>query len=152
MKKLFQVFIILSLVSLIIPRPVFAQADVGISFGIRPTKAFEDRPETFSYFHHILTPGQVLQDEALVMNGSEQPITLKLYTGDGISAQNGGTTFRKQGEHINGVSGWLSPSEMEIKLGAGEEANVPFSITVPADTPPGHHVAGLVVEALPTEG
>ena len=34
-----------------------AQTEIGLRFGIRPTKAYEDRPETFSYFSHTLEPG-----------------------------------------------------------------------------------------------
>jgi hypothetical protein len=136
--------------------PRIAQADGEVSFGIRPTKAFEDRPETFSYFSYELTPGAVLTDEALVMNDGEVPVTLKLYAGDGITAINAGTSFGQQGEESTGasrgVSRWLSLSMTEIALEPGEEMVVPFTINVPSDAASGHHVAGLVVEAPPTEG
>ena len=136
--------------------PRVAQADGEVSFGIRPTKAFEDRPETFSYFSYELTPGAVLTDEALVMNDGEVPVTLKLYAADGITAQNAGTAFAKQGQESTGasrgVSRWLSLSMTEIALEPGEEMVVPFTINVPSDAASGHHVAGLVVEAPPTEG
>lgn len=133
-----------------------ARADPDVSFGIRPTKGFEDRPETFSYFSHELTPGAVLSDEALVMNDGDVPVTLKLYAADGITAQNAGTAFAKQGEESTGasrgVSRWLSLSVTEISLEPGKEIVAPFTMTVPSDASPGHHVAVLVVEAPPTEG
>lgn len=136
--------------------PRIAQADGEVSFGIRPTKAFEDRPETFSYFSYELTPGAVLTDEALVMNDGEVPVTLKLYAADGITAINAGTSFGQQGEESTGasrgVSRWLSLSMTEIALEPGEEMVVPFTINVPSDAASGHHVAGLAVEAPPTEG
>ena len=128
-----------------------AQAGGDISFGIRPTRASEDRPETFSYFSHELTPGAVLTDEALVMNSGDVPVTLTLYAADGITAVNTGTAFAKRGEESTGasrgVSRWLSLSATEIALAPGEEMVVPFTITVPSDASPGHHVAGLVVAA-----
>ncbi len=131
-----------------------AQADDNVSFGIRPTKASEDRPQTFSYFSHVLAPGAVLRDEALVMNSGEVPVTLKLYAADGITAINGGTAFAKQGQESTGASRganrWLSLSVTEIALEPGEERVVPFTITVPSDASPGHHVAGLVVKAPPS--
>jgi hypothetical protein len=133
-----------------------AQADGEVSFGIRPTKAFEDRPETFSYFFHELTPGAVLTDEALVMNDGDVPVTLKLYAADGITAQNGGTAFTKQGQESTGASAgnsqWLSVPVTNIALAPGQEMITPFTINVPPDASPGHHVAGLIVEGPPSEG
>lgn len=126
-----------------------AQAGGDVSFGIRPTKAFEDRPETFSYFSYSLEPGAVLSDAALVMNSGEVPVTLKLYAADGITAVNGGTAFAREGQEPTGVNRWLSLSVTEIALEPGEEMAVPFTITVPSDASPGQHVAGLVVAAPP---
>ena len=138
-------------------RSGIAQADDGqVSFGIRPTRASEHRPQTFSYFSYELAPGAVLTDEALVMNSGDVPVTLKLYAADGITAINGGTAFAQQGQESTGasrgVNRWLSLSVTEIALEPGEERVVPFTITVPSDASPGHHVAGLVLEAPPTEG
>ena len=131
-----------------------AQADGEVSFGIRPTKGFEDRPETFSYFSHELTPGAVLSDEALVMNSGDVPVTLKLFAADGITAINARVAFAKQGQESTGASRgasrWLSLPVTEIPLAPGQEMVVPFTITVPSDASPGHHVAGLVVEAPPS--
>jgi hypothetical protein len=136
--------------------PRIAQADGEVSFGIRPTTAFEDRPETFSYFSYELTPGAVLTDEALVMNDGEVPVTLKLYAADGITAQNAGTAFAKQGQESTGASAgdshWLSVPVTNIALEPGQEMIAPFTISVPSDASPGHHVAGLVVEGPPSEG
>ena len=130
----------------------FAQADGEVSFGIRPTKADPDRPETFSYFIHELVPGAVLTDEALLINSGAVPLTLKLYAADGITAINGGTAFAHQDVEAagasRGVSRWLSLSVTETPLQPGEDRVVPFTIDVPSDTLPGQYVAGLVVEAL----
>ena len=126
-----------------------AHADEKMSFGIRPTRAFEDRPETFSYFSYELARGAVVTDEALVMNGGGVPVTLKLYAADGITAVNGGTAFAREGQEPTGVNRWLSLPVTEIALEPGEEMVVPFKITVPSDASPGQHVAGLVVAAPP---
>lgn len=130
-----------------------AQEGNLLSFGIRPTKAYEDKPESFSYFSHVLEAGSVLEDEALVLNDGDLPVTLKLYAADGVTAQNGGTSFTAQGEYSHGgsrkVSDWLSVATEDVSLNGGDELTVPFTISVPADATPGHHVAGLVVEAPP---
>ena len=131
-----------------------AQGDGFISFGIRPTSAFEDRPESFSYFSYVLEPGSVIEDEALVINSGSVPITLDFYAADGITAQNGGTAFTNKGNLSTGgnkgVSEWLSFSIIEVSLDPGEEVLVPFTLTVPQDASPGQHIAGLVVEAPPS--
>ena len=128
--------------------PHIAQAEEKVSFGIRPTKAHEDIPESFSYFVHTLAPGTRTLDAALVMNQGDVPITLKLYAADAVTAINGGTSFANDGEEKNGVARWLSSSVTELLLQPDEERVVPFAIKVPADASPGQHVAGLVVEAV----
>lgn len=133
---------------------VFAQTGGDeYSFGIRPTKANEQRPETFSYFSFGLAPGAQVHDEALVINSGSDPVTLNIYAADGITAQNGGTAFTLQGNPSPGgsqdVSKWISLPINEITLAPGEEAIVPFILTIPANATPGHHVAGLVVESKP---
>lgn len=155
-RKKFFVWIGIIVVALaLVTGPANAQTDGKVSFGIRPTKAYEDRPETFSYFSYELTPGVVLDDEALVMNSGDVPVTLTLFGADGITAHNGGTAFAKQGQESTGgsrgVSGWLSLPVTELFLEPGEELIVPFTINVPPDVSPGHHVAGLVVKNLPSE-
>jgi hypothetical protein len=126
-----------------------AQAEENVSFGIRPTKAYEGNPEPFGYFVHSLAPGESLSDEAMVMNSSDQPLVLRLYAADATTALNCGTAFANEGQEGNGVARWLSPSLSEIALEPGEERVVPFTIEVPQDASPGQHVAGLVVEAVP---
>lgn len=126
-----------------------AQAEGNVSFGIRPTKAYVDNPESFGYFVHSLSPGESLSDEAMVMNSGDVPVALKLYAADATTALNCGTAFANEGQEGNGVASWLSPSLSEIALEPGEETVVPFTISVPSDALPGQHTAGLVVENVP---
>lgn len=130
-----------------------AQAEGNVSFGIRPTKAYEGNPESFGsfgYFVHSLAPGGSLSDEAMVMNSGDVPVTLKLYAADAVTAIEGGTAFANEGEEKNGVASWLALPVSELTLEPGEERVVPFTISVPADASPGQHVAGLVLEAAPS--
>lgn len=128
-----------------------AQADGGISFGIRPTQAYADRPETFAYFSHELAAGSILTDAVLVLNSGSEPVTLKLYAADGITAVNGSTAFVQRDQEKSGVSRWLTLSADEVSLEPGEDRAVPCTIIVPSDASPGEHVAGLVVESAPGE-
>ncbi|MGD8758996.1 MAG: DUF916 domain-containing protein [Anaerolineales bacterium] len=154
MKKRILVAAALASLSLVLMAgSALAEDDTVISFGIRPTEAFADRPETFSYFSHEMSPGQILHDEALVINDGDVPLTLSLYAADAVTAQNGGTAFMHQGQLSpgghRGVGGWITPSVTEIHLEPGEEMVVPFTIHVPEDAAPGQHIGGLLVEAPP---
>lgn len=153
MKKFFTLLLITLVGLQALAGSAAAQGGGILSFGIRPTQAFEDRPESFSYFSHILEPGSLIQDEALVINQGDLPITLKLYAADALTAQNGGTAFSAQGELAEGgsrgVSAWITLSSNEVSVAPGEEVAVPFSIRVPAEAGPGQYIAGLVVEAPP---
>jgi hypothetical protein len=150
-KKIISSVVFMLVGSLLLTTLGFAQAESEAAFGIRPTKALPDKPETFSYFSYELNPGVVVTDEALVMNHSDFPLQLNLYAVDAITAQNTGTTFVKQGQETMGASKgtgqWIELSQTDLSLEPNEDLVIPFTITIPEDASPGHHVAGLVVEA-----
>ncbi len=150
-KNLLIAILIALLLSPIIP--VIAQETEGISFGIRPTKATEGQEETFSYFSYRVSPASIFNDEALVMNSGNKTVTLKIYSADAITAQNGGTGFVEFGQQARGMSSgahtWVRLAESEVVLGPGEERIIPFEVNIPADASPGQHIAGLVVEGEP---
>jgi hypothetical protein len=145
------VFVILMLIFIIMP--VAAQSSADVSFGIRPTKALEGQEETFSYFSYRTSPGSVFNDEALVLNDGNETVILKLYAADGLTAQNGGTDFSKEGEESAGASrgthAWISLSETEVVLAPGEEKLIPFQVSIPANVSSGQYVAGLIAQAAP---
>ncbi len=148
---LFAIFSILMLS--IFVDAALAQSSTGISFGIRPTKALEGQEETYSYFSYRTSSGSIFNDEALLLNDGAEAVTLKLYASDGVTARNGGTDFAAFGEESTGMSRgshtWISLSVTELTLAPGEERIVPFQVSIPEDASSGHHVAGLVVEAMP---
>lgn len=126
--------------------PVFASTTT--SFGIRPTRAVEGQPETFSYFVFSLAPGQSSTDEALVSNTGNEPVTLRLYSANAITAKNGGTTFAPRSEGADGATFWLDVAPATFTLQPGEKRSVPFTVQVPQNASPGEHITGLVVEEV----
>ena len=127
-----------------------ASTDSPLGFGIRPAQASEDDPTSFSYFTHYLEPGDELVDNALVINESDLPVRLQVYGTEAMTAINGGTAFGHRNENSNGVAGWITLDVGEVSLQPGETQIVPFTISVPSDASPGDHVAGLLVERIPT--
>ena len=138
--------------------PVLVASTVGVhaqgplAFGIRPATTTADDPTKGAYFSYTLQAGATVEDEAVVQNDGEEPITLKMYAADGLTAINGSTAFTGDGETHRGVQSWLSAGISEAELSPGESINVPFSVRVPPGTPAGDHVAGWVVEAPPKSG
>ena len=126
-----------------------AGPDRPFGFGIRPAHAKADDPTSFSYFTHYLEPGDTLIDEALVVNEGNLPVRLQVYVAEAMTAINGGTAFGHRKDNYSGAADWITLEVEEVSLRPGETRIVPFTITVPADAPPGDHVAGLLVEALP---
>ena len=126
--------------------PSLASGDAEASFGIRPTEADPERPETFSFFSHEILPGDTIEDAAIVENHGGVRGTAKIYLVDGVTAINGGTTFTPDGYETHGTQNWLNLEVGEVTLDPGQDAVVPFTISVPRDAVPGEHVAGLIVQ------
>ncbi|MEU4204775.1 hypothetical protein AB0B79_15185 [Streptomyces sp. NPDC039022] len=84
----------------------------------------QDRP----YFYLEGAPGAVLKDRLALTNPGGSAVTLRL---------RGGPT---------GSGGWISTAGKEVRVPPRTRAAVPFTVTVPADAPPGDHPTALVAE------
>ncbi len=129
-----------------------AQGQGLANFGIRPANVSDDDPTGGAYFTYSLEPGARVEDQAVVVNDGEEPVALKLYAADGVTAIGGGTAFAAADEERNGVRSWLSTDATEMELAAGERVTVPFTLQVPPDARPGDHMAGWIVEGPPKTG
>lgn len=136
----------------VVMRPNIARAQAGIQFSIQPANSNSADATKGAYFSYTISPGGTVGDTALVTNSGDRPITLKLYSADGVTAIGGGTAFAADGERRFGVLSWLSASASEVTAAPGQRVSVPFSVNVPSDALAGDHVAGLVVEAPPRPG
>jgi len=78
--------VLLCALTLILAAPISAQQS-AIQFGLRPDDA------TKGYFEFNAKPGEVIKDAVLVVNDSEQPLTLNVTLADGQTNATGGTGF-----------------------------------------------------------
>ncbi|WP_335938407.1 COG1470 family protein [Streptomyces sp. PTD5-9] len=103
-----------------------------------------DRP----YFYLEGPPGAVLQDRLAVTNPGAAPVTVRLRGGDADRAEGDGRPERGGAAAPgNGAGAWLRTAAARVTVPARTRAEVPFSVTVPADAVPGDHPGAIVVES-----
>lgn len=141
--KILAVFLTL-LVSLPGSIPVQAQS---LPFGIKP-----ENPQ-ISTFTFTLAAGESIADAIIVKSNAGEDLQMIVEPVTGINAESGGITFDFG---VNSGPGqWISmESEETFIIKPFHTQRIPFTVTVPAGTPPGEYVAGFLAGAnsiTPTE-
>jgi len=109
----------------------------GPNFGLRPADL------KLGYFTYTLEPGGSIQDSVLAINDNDTPLPLTLRKATGHTSAPGGVAF-PTGATVS-VSNWVDfPGAGEITVPAHQAELLPFSLKVPAGTPPGEYVAGFI--------
>ncbi|MES4906656.1 MULTISPECIES: hypothetical protein [unclassified Streptomyces] len=91
-----------------------------------------DRP----YFYLEGGPGSALRDRLSVVNRGEGPRTVQLRPADATpDAPSAG----------RGSGAWISLAAKRVTVPARTRADVPFTLTVPPETPPGDHPGAILV-------
>ena len=65
---------------------------------------------------------------------------------------NGGLDMGQQGEELTGPPTWVDYPAQEYTLAPGQEIQVPFQLSVPADVEPGEYVIPIAIETLDAYG
>ncbi|MGD9694462.1 MAG: DUF916 domain-containing protein [Thermoleophilia bacterium] len=121
--------------------PAIATAAEGSLVGVRPVDP------NASWLVLTMEPGQVVRQQALVMNLTDRPQPVRLSSADAVTTADG--VFTLAGEHATpaGVGAWITPDETRITLAPNERRAVGLTIREPAGTTPGDHAGGLVVQS-----
>ncbi|MEU6664069.1 hypothetical protein [Streptomyces sp. NPDC046821] len=106
--------------------------------GTRPAE--DGRP----YFYAEGVPGTVLQDDVAVTNPGDRPLTVRLRGADADNTGTGALSLRKTSKD---TGAWITFARRTVKVPARTRAEVPFSVTVPADAAPGDHPGAVVASA-----
>lgn len=124
------------------------ESETTVSWSVRPadTAQGRDRPN----FAYELNPGGTLGDALFVTNRSAEPIVLDVYAADGFLTPDGSLDILAGGEQSSELGSWVDIDASELSLASGESAEVPFTVAVPAATPPGDYAAGVVASMLVT--
>ncbi|MFD3775487.1 DUF916 domain-containing protein [Streptomyces sp. NPDC058612] len=90
-------------------------------------------------------PGSVVKDSVRVSNLSPAPLSLQLYGADAYNTpRDGALAYRQAGEAQTGIGTWVSLATNALVIPPGRAADIPFTLTVPADATPGSHTGGVV--------
>lgn len=102
-------------------------------------------------FTYDVAPGDVLSDAMIVVNTGTEPLPLAVYAADAFTASSGEIDVLVDGTPSRGAGTWVAVASPPLTLAPGQSAEVPFTITVPADARPGDHAAGIVTSLSSTD-
>jgi hypothetical protein len=131
--------------------PALAQAPAG-GFSLRPANPDPAVPASQAYFVHTVAAGAARGDEVLAINAGDQPTALDLYAVDALTGATTGAVYANRDTPPTGAGTWLRLPESRVTVPPRSTARVPFDLTVPAGTPPGQYLAGLVAQPAAAPG
>jgi len=124
------------------------------TFGL--TSASGGRPDNRSFLAIAAPPGSVIYDSVAVVNQSDTPLDLALYSADAQNSPDGTIGLPDRTVKPAGAGAWITVGASTVTVppqstqGIGYTV-VPITVTIPADAEPGDHVAG-VVTSLTSQG
>jgi hypothetical protein len=142
--------VVVAALAIVTPAVPAAAAPAGGNgqFGLTPVPDSAGR--VAPYFTLTMAAGESMTDTALVSNEGQAAETLKLSRATGVTAGNGGSAFTQEFQRCSGTGCWVSGLAAEVRLPGGTAEQLPFTVRVPAGTPPGQYLAGLTVESATT--
>lgn len=107
------------------------------------------------YFIVKAEPGASANLAAAVVNVGQVPADLEVYAANAVNPVNGGFAAADKSMKPAGGTSWLSVQHAPFTLAPSSQRSVPFTVTVPAGTPPGQYITALVASTakpLPVPG
>ncbi|KIF78131.1 dihydroorotate oxidase [Streptomyces sp. 150FB] len=97
-----------------------------------------------SSFSYGVNPGGRVKDTMTVANRGTAPLTLAVYAADGFTTDTGQLDLLTKAKKSVGIGAWVHTDNANVTIKPGKSADVPFTITVPANATPGDHVGGIL--------
>ncbi len=104
----------------------------GSEIGSRPNLTYQ------------LAPGAVIEDSVVVFNLGNLPMLFRVYATDAFNNDSGDFDLITGDEAPVDAGAWIDLVQDEIALEPGQQATIPFTLTVPTDARPGDHVGAIV--------
>ncbi len=95
------------------------------------------------YFVVDAEPGSTVSQYALVSNTGAAAVEAQVVPVDAVTSDTGGIAYRLPSDPRQLVGGWVSLAASRFQVEPGKGVVTPFTISVPAGTPPGQYVGGL---------
>ncbi|WP_327290496.1 WxL protein peptidoglycan domain-containing protein [Streptomyces sp. NBC_01198] len=97
-----------------------------------------------SSFSYSVNPGGQVKDTMTVANRGKAPLTLAVYASDGYTTGNGQLDLLTRDKKSVGIGAWVRAGRADVVVKPGQSADVPFTVTVPANATPGDYVGGIL--------
>ncbi|HEV7205458.1 MAG TPA: hypothetical protein VGN18_12675 [Jatrophihabitans sp.] len=115
------------------------------AFGIGPanTHGIDGRP----FLNYVSSPKGETADHIAVVNLGAKPLTVSLYTADGVSGADGRIGYEPKADPGPDAGTWITLPRNTTTLTLRPRSShvLPISVHVPANATPGDHIAGIVV-------
>ncbi|QLD11745.1 DUF916 domain-containing protein [Microbacterium oleivorans] len=102
-------------------------------------------------FTYDVEPGAVISDTMVVVNTGTQALPLAVYAADAFTTSSGDIDVLVDGTPSIGAGTWVAIGTPAVELLPGQQADIAFTISVPADARPGDHAAGIVTSLVTTD-
>ncbi|AIY02269.1 hypothetical protein ART_2670 [Arthrobacter sp. PAMC 25486] len=132
--------VLISVMALLLaPAPAQATSGDDLSWSVKP--GGDTARTNFSY---EMDAGGTQHDSFVVTNLGAKAFKLAVYAADGTTSTTGALDLLPATEASTGIGAWVTVETPTIELAPGAQADVPFTVAVPADAEPGDYVGGLL--------
>ncbi|MEV6342789.1 DUF916 domain-containing protein [Actinoplanes sp. NPDC051851] len=130
-----------------------AAASGNGEWAVTPTPAKNPGPTPRLYFFLDASAGQRVLESVRVTNLTTKVKTFLVYGADAYNTkQNGGFAIRTRADEQTDLGAWVNNPVTTVEVPARTSADIPFTITVPANATPGDHVGGIVAMEAEASG
>ncbi|GIH20380.1 WxL protein peptidoglycan domain-containing protein [Rugosimonospora africana] len=124
------------------PTPTPSPSSSAITWGVLPSTA--KGPDGRSRFDYQLGPAKVVHDYVGVANFGATAATFHVYASDAVNTPSGGFDLLPGDKTPTDIGAWVTLAQSTVTVPPHARANVPFTLTIPANATPGDHVGGIV--------
>ncbi len=97
-------------------------------------------------FSYEINPGDEKTDYVHVENLSNEPLNLHFYSADATASNQGTFALTTTNIEQKNIGKWIIFKNPYLTIGSGKKKEIPFSIKIPADQPPGSYAGGIAAE------
>ncbi|MGI5236968.1 COG1470 family protein [Dactylosporangium sp. CA-139066] len=124
--------------------PALAEDDVAWTVRTASNTYGADR----SSYSYAVNPGGQVKDAMVVANRGKAPLNLTVYAGDGYTTGGGHLDLVTRDKKSVAVGAWLKADAATVAIQPGQTAEVPFTLSVPANATPGDYAGGIVTSLV----